>query len=230
MESPIEEKFDEILSYSEQRLQCLAHDQIWKGKGTELDPFVVENANILGQAILLRKSSLCISFINCNFNHAQFEGCQNILLKNCTFSKLILKKCKKFKIEKNFITDLSFSRIRDIVFKESIILNVSTKFRIKNTVFNNCQINNDFLDYILKKRRSGFYSKIKEIVTASIIILSFTIFYRFLFMCYVLNSSEIINLILFIGIIITLLTFYLFSLLYEYGVKKKHPKIKILNT
>ncbi|MFX1419735.1 MAG: hypothetical protein ACFE9N_12510 [Promethearchaeota archaeon] len=230
MEKLTEERFDDLLSYTEQRLQSLAHDQIWKGKGTESDPFIVQNANILGQAILLNKSSLFLSFINCNFNHAQFERCKNILFENCTFSKLVLKKCKKFNIERSFITDLNFSRIRDISFKKSIIFKVSTKFRIKNAVFDDCQINNDFLDYVLKKSMSGFYSKIKEIVSAFIIILSFTIFYRFIFMFSVFNSFELMNLLLFFGIVIVLLTFLLFSLIYEYGIRKRHPRIKILYT
>ncbi|UCC19208.1 MAG: hypothetical protein JSV62_14065 [Promethearchaeota archaeon] len=226
----IEESFDDLSAYSEERLQNIAHDQIWRGSGTEIDPFVVQNANILGQAILIRKSSLYLSFINCNFNHAQFEGCKNILFENCAFNKLVLKKCKKFKIEGSFVTDLNFKSIRDVLFSKSIILNVSNKFRIKNTVFNDCQLNNDFLDYILKKSRSGFYSKIKEVITAIIIIFSFMILYRFMFMFSVFNFVEVMNLLLFAGIIIGLLIFLLFSLIYEYGIKKRHPRIKILST
>ena len=230
LEELIEENVDSLSSYTEQRLQSIAHDQIWKGKGTEKDPFIVQNANILGQAITLTKSSLYLSFINCNFNHAQFEDCKNIFLKNCTFNNLILKKCMKFKIENSFITNLSFSRIKFIEFIKSIIFNVFSKFRIKNTVFKDCQINNDFLDYILKKSNSGFYSKIKEIITAFIIILSLTLFYRSFFMFYVFNYSEIANILLYFIIIIALVAILLFSLLYEYLVIKKHPKIKILST
>ncbi|TKJ19519.1 MAG: hypothetical protein CEE43_15280 [Promethearchaeota archaeon Loki_b32] len=94
---------NDIFFYSEQRLQRLAHDQIWKGKGTESDPFVIKNANILGQAILINNSSLYISFVNCNFDQAQFEGCHNILLKDCTFGKLVLSRCKSFKINTCFV-------------------------------------------------------------------------------------------------------------------------------
>ncbi|UCD00588.1 MAG: hypothetical protein JSV23_06775 [Promethearchaeota archaeon] len=230
MQKLSEERFNDLLLYSEQRLQHLAHVQIWKGNGTESDPFIVGNANILGQAILLKNSSLHISFINCNFDHAQFEGCQNILLDNCTFGKLVLRKCKKFKIDKSYMTDLSFSRTKDVLFKNSIILNVSTKFRIKQIFLKGCQINNSFLDYILKKNCSGLYSKIKEFITSIIIILCIFNSYRLIFLYYFLNSSEIINLLSFIGIIIALVIFLLLSLLYESIVKKKHPKIKILSS
>ena len=224
-----ETRFGEMLSYSEQQLQSLAQDQIWKGKGTEFDPFVVENANILVQAIVLKKSSLYISFINCNFDLAQFESCQNIILENCTFNKLVLCKCKRFKINKSFITDLSFKKTKEVSFKTSIIFNTSTKVRNRKIVFKDCQINNNFLDFILKKSRTGLYSKTKEIVTAIITILSFSIFYRFFFIRYLLISSEIVNILLCIGVILTLLLFLLFTLFYESVVKRKNPKIKILN-
>ncbi|MFX0081555.1 MAG: hypothetical protein ACFE94_07375 [Candidatus Hodarchaeota archaeon] len=230
MEKLTEERFEYLLSYSEERLQSLAHEQIWKGKGTKFDPFVVKNANILGQAILLNKTFSHLSFFNCNFDFAQFEGCQNILLKNCTFKKLVLYKCKKFKFDESSITDLNFSKAKDISFKNSIIFNVSTKFRIKNIRFNNCQVNNDFLDYVLSKSCGGLYSKTKELVTTLIIILGFIFLPRFIYLLFILNPSEIILLLLlFIRITTLLLIFLLISYLYENMVKKKHPKIKILN-
>ncbi|MFX1479666.1 MAG: hypothetical protein ACFFCI_16205 [Promethearchaeota archaeon] len=224
-----EESIDYIVSYSEQRLQNLAHEQIWKGQGTETNPFVVKNANILGQAIMLNKTLLHISLINCNFDHAQFEGCQNILLKNCTFKKLVLNKCNNFRFDESFITDLSLSKSKHISFENTIVFNVSTNSRIKDIVFIDCQLNNDFLDYILRKNSRGLYSKTKEIVSSVIIILIFFIFHRLIFLLFILNPSEIINLLLFIVVTILLLTFLLLSFLYEYLIKKKHPNIKIMN-
>ena len=150
-------------------------------------------------------------------------------MENCTFNKLVLCKCKRFKIKNSFITDLSFSKTKDISFKTSIIFNTSTKFRNNKICFNDCQINNDFLDFILKKSGTGLYSKTKEIVTAIITILSFSIFYRYVFIRYFFNALEVLNVLLLIGIIITLLMFLLFSLFYESVVKKKYPKIKIIN-
>lgn len=229
VEKLVEDRLEYLTLYSEQRLQFLAHEQIWKGKGTKFDPFIVKNANILGQEILFNKTCSYLSFINCNFDFAQFEGCQNILLKNCAFKKLVLNRCKKFQFDQTSITDLSFSKTQNVSFNYSIIYNVSTKSRIKNVRFNNCQINNDFRDYILRKNSSGLYTKTKELVTALIVFLIILIFHRLIYLLFVLNSSEILILLLFIGIIIQLMIFLLFSFFYETMVKKNHPKIKILN-
>ncbi len=216
---------NDIIFYSEQGLQNLAHDQIWKGKGTETDPFVIENANILGQAFLIRNSSLYISFINCNFDNAQFETCKNIMLKNCTFEILSLSKSRKFEINNCFVTDLKLSRTKETNLKKSVIIDVSTKFRIKNIIFEDCQISNEFLNYILRKQLSGFYSKIKEIMGFYIIILILFIFYRLLWTPYELNYSDIKGLLLIAGLIIVLLIISILSSISEYLIKKKLPKI-----
>lgn len=229
MKKLTEDNLKYISSYSEQRLQSLANEQIWKGKGTELDPFIVKNANILGQAFLLNKTALYVSFINCNFDQVHFKGCQNILLKNCTFKKLVLYKCKKFQIDDSFITDLCFSKTKHISFKNSIIFNVSKKYRIKSIVFKDCRINNSFLDYILKKSNSGLYSETKEIIISMIIIFIFLILCELIFMYFIINSPELGILILHIGITLLLLIFLLFSFFHEYKLKKKRPKIKILD-
>ena len=227
MELLSEDRLDNMILYSEQRLQYLAHDQIWKGKGTESDPFVIENANILGQAILIKKSSLYISFINCNFDHAQFEACKNILLKDCTFETLSLSKSMKFKIYNCYISDLKFSRTKEIVIKKTVIFDVPTKFRIKNIIFEDCQINNEFLDYVLRKKLGGFYSKIKEIIVSFIIIIILFIFYRLFWATYALNYSDVKSLFLIVSVIIVLLIILCFSSFYEYLAKRKVPKIII---
>lgn len=229
MEKLIEERFDDILSYSEQRLQNLAHEQIWKGKGTKLYPFIIENANILGQAIIINNSSLYISFINCNFIHAQFEGCQNIILKNCTFGKLVLSTCESFKIDSNCITDLIVSRTKRILLINSVIIDVTIKSRIKNIIFEDCQINDDFQDSILRKIYKRHYSKIKGELLSYILIFSAFVFYRIFYTYYIYDSSDIINLILMIGLIFNILIFIWYSLYSKYLVKKKHPKITIIH-
>ncbi len=196
---------NDIIFYSEQRLQQIAHDQIWNGKGTESDPFVIKNANILGQAILIKNSALYISFINCNFDRAEFEGCRNILLKDCTFEKLVLNKSKSFAINTSYISDIELSRIKQITFKKSIIIDMSTKFkRIKNIILEDCQINNDFLNYILNNDNRGFYPKIKEIIQSFMIMFGYFIFYRLFWRTYDLEYSDIVNLLLIFGLIVSL--------------------------
>jgi len=219
---------NDISFYSEQGLQQIAHDQIWNGKGTESDPFIIQNANILGQAILIKNSSLYISFINCNFNHAQFEGCCNILLKDCTFEKLVLRRSKNFKINTSYISDIELSRTKQITFKKSIIINISTKFkRIKNITLEDCQINNDFLNYILNNNNRGFYPKIKEIIQSIIILFIYLIFYRLYWRTYDLESSDIVNVLLIFGLTVFLLLFLLFSFFCHCLVKRKNPKLLI---
>lgn len=229
MEQRAEERFEEMLSYSEQRLECLAHDQIWKGKGTELDPFIIENANILGHSILITETSLFISFINCNFDHAQFEGCQNIILKNCAVRKLVLSRCERFGIDSSYISNLDISRTNRIYFRDSIIIDFTTQYKINNITFEDCQINDKFQDSVLRKIYKRHYSRIKGELISSILIFSAIVFYRVFYTYYIFNSSDIINLILIIGLIFTILTFIWYSLYSKYLIKKKHRKISILN-
>ncbi|MFX0024219.1 MAG: hypothetical protein ACFE9S_17970 [Candidatus Hermodarchaeota archaeon] len=212
--------------YSEQGLQNLANDQIWKGKGTENDPFVIENANILGQAFSIKKCSLHISFIDCNFDHAQFDSCKNIMLKNCTFETLLLKNSMKFEINNCFVSDLKLSRIKEISFCKTVIIGVSTKFKSKNIIFEDCQINNEFINYILRKQLSGFYSKIKEIMGFYIIILLLFVFYRLFWTPYKLTNSDVRSLFIITSVIIALLAISISSSICEYFIKKKLPIIK----
>ncbi|MFW9970294.1 MAG: hypothetical protein ACFFDF_08850 [Candidatus Odinarchaeota archaeon] len=227
MEILSEESLNNSELYSERRLQHLAHDQIWKGKGIETDPFLVENANILGQAFLIKKSSLHISFVNCNFEHAQFESCKNILLKHCTFKTLLLHKSEKFNISNCYISNLKFSRTNEVNFRNCIISDVSQKFRIKRLIFERCQINNQFLEDILKKQNSGFYSKIKDIIGSYIIIMLLFMFYRLFWTPYDLNNSDLNILLLMSSIIIVSLLVLSFLSFCEYLTKKKRPRIII---
>ena len=105
LEEPIENGLDEGFLYSEQHLRTLAYDQIWKGKGVEHDPFIIENANVLGQTIFIKKSALALSFKNCNFDQVLFETCENVSMHNCTFRKLSLKRCKEFEFDSCYISD-----------------------------------------------------------------------------------------------------------------------------
>ncbi|MFX0005810.1 MAG: hypothetical protein ACFFAV_03675 [Candidatus Hermodarchaeota archaeon] len=218
---------NDIIFYSEQGLQNLAHDQIWKGKGTEKDPFVIENANILGQTFSIKKCSLYISFIKCNFDHTQFDSCKNITLQNCTFETLSLKHSMKIEINNCFISDLKVSHIKQINFCNTVIMGVSTKSRIKNIIFKDCQINNEFINYILKKQLSGFYSKIKEIMGFYIIILLLFVFYRLFWTPYKLTYSDIGSLFIIGSVIIVLLVISISSSICEYFIKKRLPKIKV---
>jgi hypothetical protein len=218
---------NDIIFYSEQGLQNLADDQIWKGKGTENDPFVIENANILGQAFSIKSCSLHISFIDCNFDNAQFDSCKNIVLKNCTFETLSLKKSMNFKINNCFITDLKLSKIKEINFSKTVIIGVSTKFRIKKIIFEDCQINNEFINYILRKQLSGFYSKIKEIMGFYIIILLLFVFYRLFWTPYELTYSDVRSLFVIASVIIALLAISISSSICEYFIKKRLPKITV---
>ena len=201
---------NDIFFYSEEGLQRLAHDQIWKGKGTEDDPFEIKNANILGQAILIKNSSLHITFVSCNFHLAQFDDCCNIILKDCNFEKLVLNNCMSIKINTSFISNLKLSRIKEISFKKTIIIDISTKFkRIKNITLEDCQINNDFLNYIMDKVNRGIYNKFKEIILSFVILLFYFISFRLFWATIDLGFSDIVNFVLISGLIISLLLFLL---------------------
>jgi hypothetical protein len=229
LEELTQDGLNKVLLYSEKELQNLAQEQIWKGKGTIVNPFVIENANILGQTILIENSSLYISFVNCNFDYLQFEQCKNITLRNCSFRKISINRSKNFMIHKSYISDLSFSRVKEISFENSIIIEISTNYRIKNITFEDCQINDKFLDPILRKIYYRHYSRLKELIPSYLIVLSAIVFYRLFYTYYIFNTSDIINLILIAILVSSILTFLWVPLLYKYLVKLKRPKITLIN-
>ena len=149
MENVIEDGIVNITLYSEETLKNLAYQQIWKGNGTKTDPFIIKNSNILGQEIIIKNSSLFLSFFNCNFDHVIFERSSNISLKHCTFNKLEVIKCSQFEITSSYISDLSMSKITDFQFKKSSIIEVSTRSKILEIIFEDCDINDNFLDSII---------------------------------------------------------------------------------
>lgn len=229
MEQLTQNELNNMILYSERELQNLAQKQIWKGKGTKISPFVIINANILGQSILIENSSLYISFINCNFDCLQFEQCENIILENCTIRKLCINRCKNFIIDTAYISQLSFSRVKEISFKKSIIIEISRNYRLKTVIFENCQVDDKFLDLILRRIYNRHYSRIKELIPSYLIIFSAIVFYRLFYTYYIYNSSDIINLILILTLVSGILTFLWIPLLYKYLIKLKRPKITLIN-
>jgi hypothetical protein len=107
-----------------------------------------------------------------------------------------------------------------------VIIGVSTKFKIKNIIFENCQINNEFLNYILKKQSSGFYSKIKEIMGFYIIILLLFVFYRLFWTPYELTYSDVQGLSIIASVIIALFAISISASICEYFFKKRLPIVK----
>jgi len=229
MENAIDYRLEDLILYSEQQIKNLAHEQIWAGKGTETNPFVIQNANILGQTFLIKRSTLYISFVNCNFDYILLEACQNISLINCSFMKLSIKRCSKFKIESCFVSDLNLLKVKEIYFKNSVIINISSKLRIKAILFEDCQMNDAFLDSIERKKYDRQYKikQIKEGIPSYILIFSAFVFYRLFYTYYILKSSDFINMLLIITLMFTIGVFF-WILLYEYLLKNKPPKIIIL--
>jgi len=143
MENIIIESSLNLEYYSENHLRNLAEMQLWKGNGLQHNPFIVENANILGQTILVKSSTIHFSFVNCHFEYVKFEECQNITLKDCSFEKLVLKGCKNFKFDSCYISKLSSTKVNQICFKHSIIVDILSNRKFKNIIFEDCQINDN---------------------------------------------------------------------------------------
>ncbi|MFW9781554.1 MAG: hypothetical protein ACFFFB_04635 [Candidatus Heimdallarchaeota archaeon] len=223
----LEKGLDDCFLYSEQNLRCLANDQIWKGSGGKDDPFIIENANVLGQVILIKNSNLGLSFQNCNFDQVVFESCQNIWFYNCTFRKLSLKKSKDFSFDSCYISNLSFSKSKRVCFKGTFIIDVSLNRRNKDIIFEDCQINDNFLDSIESKIYRKYDSKIRDTAPSYIFIFSSFVFYRIFYTIYILNSIDIINVLL-IGCLILVIIAFTWFLIFRSRGKKKPSKIVIL--
>ena len=67
--------------YSEDDIYQKAMDENWVGNGTSENPFVIESTHSLSDQSIIKKSSL------------------HILIKNCTFNAILLKKCKNLEFE-----------------------------------------------------------------------------------------------------------------------------------
>ncbi|MFX1325837.1 MAG: hypothetical protein ACFE8N_12865 [Promethearchaeota archaeon] len=223
----VDNGLEDCFLYSEQNLRSLASEQIWKGSGVNHDPFIIENANVLGQVILIKNSTLVLSFKNCNFNQVVFDVCENITLYNCTFRKLGLRRCEDFTFDSCYISNLSFSKSKRTSFKDSLIIDVSSNHKNKDIIFEDCQINDIFLDSIERKVYKKCDSKIKETAPSYIFIISSFVFYRFFYTIYILNSIDIINVLLIGGLILAIIVFTWF-LIYRSRGKKKPSKIVVL--
>ena len=121
----------------------------------------------------------------------------------------------------------SFSKTKKVNFKESLIIDVSLNRKNKDIIFEDCQMNDIFLDSIESKIYSKCYSRIKETAPSYILIFSSFVFYRIFYTIYILNSGDIINLLLIVGLILGI-TIFAWFLIYEYLGKKRPSKIIII--
>ena len=84
-------KLTSYTRYSEDDINQKAIDEKWVGNGTSEDPFVIESTHSLSDQSII-KSSLHILIKNCTFKTIFLKRCKNLEFEGCSFEYLALSK------------------------------------------------------------------------------------------------------------------------------------------
>lgn len=84
--------------YSEDDIYQKAVDENWVGDGTSETPFVIEDTHSLSDQSKIEKSSLHILIKNCAFNTIFLKKCKNLEFEGCSFEYMTLSKCSEIVI------------------------------------------------------------------------------------------------------------------------------------
>ncbi|MFW9990143.1 MAG: hypothetical protein ACFFC3_15980 [Candidatus Odinarchaeota archaeon] len=113
-------------TYSEEDIYKKAIDEKWPGNGTYEDPYIIEFIHSFSDGSVIKNSSL------------------HILVRNCEFSSLSLKKCKNFRFEVCGLELLGLSKCSEIK-----VMNCSFKHSLKIRYGHNLQIQASYIPFLI---------------------------------------------------------------------------------
>ena len=93
-------KLSSYTQYSETDLYQKAANEKWVGNGTYEKPFIIESTHSLSDKSVIKNSSLHIIIRNCEFDFLSLKRCKNIKFEGCIFETLGLSKCSEIEIKK----------------------------------------------------------------------------------------------------------------------------------
>jgi hypothetical protein len=120
--------------YSEDDIYQKAMDENWVGDGTSETPFVIENNHSLSHHSKIEKSSLHLLIKNCAFNAILLKKCKNLEFEGCSFEYMTLSKCSEIVIGNcSFKNSLALRGSHDLYIRDS---------RVPFLIFSVCYKNN----------------------------------------------------------------------------------------
>jgi hypothetical protein len=96
----------------------------WKGKGTQNEPFVIDDRIDLPLNIRFMTGDLYIHIRNIDINILVLENCQNIIVEDSILSKIKILKCNNVIIRENLIRDMKIFFGRDNIIEKNRIYSI----------------------------------------------------------------------------------------------------------
>ncbi len=88
-----------IVSINEKNIQKKAKENNWKGDGSKENPFEIDNVKDSSSTLEIIDMDLFIVIKNCTWKKIIFIKCKNIMIKTCVSIILKLIKCQNMHIE-----------------------------------------------------------------------------------------------------------------------------------
>lgn len=96
----------------------------WKGKGTQNEPFVIDDRIDLPLNIRFLTGDLYIHIRNIDINILILENCQNIIVEDSILSKIKIVKCNNVIIRENLIRDMKIFFGRDNIIEKNRVYTI----------------------------------------------------------------------------------------------------------
>jgi len=97
----------------------------WKGDGTEENPIIIDNDEILAQIVLFKTDDLHIQLKNIDIGVLIFEKCQNIIIEDSILSIIKIRSCKDVIIRDNIIIAIRISFSENVIVEHNRICTIS---------------------------------------------------------------------------------------------------------
>ena len=97
----------------------------WKGDGTEENPIIIDNDEILAKIVLFKTDDLHIQLKNIDIGVLIFEKCQNIIIEDSILSIIKIRSCKDVIIRDNIIIAIRISFSENVIVEHNRICTIS---------------------------------------------------------------------------------------------------------
>ena len=199
-----------IMRLTKRELKSLELKHVWRGKGTEQDPFTLTDRGKLTEnlTINIKKTKSHVKIDNFKLDGLKMEWCQNIIVSNCEITKVQLDYCHGLKFINNKVDFLRFSAVGGNFFEAN-------------------ELHEKVLNELNKK---GYVNALNSIVILTFIIVVWSVLFMFFNALMVQQEYTIIAFLLTNGIIIVSLIFVLnkenfFRKVGFYRIARKKPNI-----
>jgi len=92
-------KLSSDTTYSEEDIYQRAKDETWIGEGTSENPFIIESTHSFSEKSIIKNTSLHILIKNCEFDILSLKKCKNFKFERCEFEVLGLSKCSEMNVK-----------------------------------------------------------------------------------------------------------------------------------